>query len=167
MPDEYLLKICVLCCPDELLTQSLRSYADGGMEPSYRFTLGFTVPIKTIKIDNNSIKLILFDISTGPTNPNLFRGASGAVFAFSKGNHSFVRSAIEHYHEFRQHIPESAIAFVGLHDDSEVVTQAEGQSLAQELGVDYFEMAIDDLQTLDAVVRSLVQKVLIHKGQSV
>ena len=91
------------------------------------------------------------------------------VFVFSKRDHSFVELAPDHYHEFRQHIPNPIVpvAFIGLHDDSEVVTQAEGQSLAQELGVDYFEMAIDDLQTLDAVVRSLVQKVLIHKGQSV
>ena len=48
-----------------------------------------------------------------------------------------------------------------------IITTADGQALTQELGADYLEMAVDDLQTLDAVVRSLVQKVLIHKGQSV
>ena len=66
------------------------------------------------------------------------------------------------FHEFRRHIPHPAvpIAFIGLHSDSEVVTIVEGQELAQELGVDYYEMETDDLQTLDAVLRSLVQKIL-------
>ena len=66
--------------------------------------------------------------------------------------------------DFREHIPEPTvpIAFVGLHDESEVVPQAEGQSRAQELGADYFEMA-DDLQTLDTVLKSLLRKVIVLK----
>ncbi|MFX1286593.1 MAG: hypothetical protein ACFFB5_23350 [Promethearchaeota archaeon] len=172
---EYLLKICVLCCPDELLTPSLCSYADRTPNSSTRSSLGVLAPFPTKQItaNNNNIKLILDDISTkeffDKLRPTYFRGASAAVFAFSKADRTFFKSAIKHYHEFRTHIPDLAVpvAFIGLRADSEVVPQVEGQSLAQECGATYFEMAVDDLSTFDAVVRSLVQQVLTHKGQSV
>ena len=164
--DEYLLKILMICFPDEVLTKSLRSYAGGVSEPKQRLAFGVDIPTKTIKMDNNVIRLLLAYISTnpvfGPPRPSLFRGSSAAVFAFSKSNRSYMTSTKSMFHEFRRHIPHPAvpIAFIGLHSDSEVVTIVEGQELAQELGVDYYEMEADDLQTLDAVLRSLVQKIL-------
>ena len=169
---KYLLKICILCCPDELLTQSLRLYADSVHLANKRYYLGFDLPTKHIKLDNNRIQLLLANISTYPSvsaRPSYYRGASAAVFAFSKSDHSFLESAIDHYHEFRQHIPEPTVpvAFIGLLDESEVVTQIEGQSLAQELGADYFEMAVTDLQTLDIVLKSLTRMVLRKYNNSI
>ena len=168
MPNEYLLKICVLCCPDELLTPSLCSYVGSTPKSSIRSTIGVLTPIPTkqITVNNTNIKLILVDISTKEffekLRPTYFRGASAAVFAFSKSKHSFVESAIGHCHEFQRYIPTLAvpIAFIGLYGDSEEVTEVDGQSLAQELGVDYFEMVATDLQTLDVVLKFLTRKVL-------
>lgn len=168
-----LFKICIFCYPDELLTPSLRSYANGVAGPPSRSVSGFIIPTKFIKMDNSYIQLILVDISTNPvfegvknpSYPNYIRGASAAIFAFSKGNHSFIKSALDHYHEFRQHIPDSTlpVIFIGLHNESEVVTLAEGQSLAQNLSADYYEMAVDDLQTLDKVLHSISRKVIAFK----
>ena len=165
----YLLKICVLCCPDELLTPSLWSYVGRTPESYTRSTLGVLEPFPTkqITVNNNNINLILVVISTEEffekLRPDYFRGASAAVFAFSKSKHSFVESVIDHYHEFRRHIPNPTvpIAFIGLHEKSEEVTEANGQSLAQKLGADYFEMVATDLQTLDMVLKFLARKVLI------
>ena len=148
---EYLLKISVVCCPDNLLTQSLHSYVGGIFDPSTKSTTGVNLCSKQIKVDTTNIKLILVDISTDPVfepnYPNYIGGESAAVFAFSKSNPRFVESVIAHYHEFRRHIPTPAvpIAFIGLYSDSEAVTEADGQSLAQELGADYFEMVATDL----------------------
>ncbi|MHA2246341.1 MAG: hypothetical protein ACXADY_15360 [Candidatus Hodarchaeales archaeon] len=164
--DEYLLKICIFCYPDKLLTHSLRSYTVENPDPSTRSVLGLFTFTKQITVDNDNIKLILPDISTHPFfehhYPSYIRGVSAAVFAFSKSNPSFVESATDHYHEFRKHIPEPTVpvAFIGLYDESEVVTQAEGQSLAQDLGADYFEMDSTDLQTLDMILKVLIKKVL-------
>ncbi|UCG00661.1 MAG: hypothetical protein JSW11_13705, partial [Candidatus Heimdallarchaeota archaeon] len=171
--DEYLLKICFLSLPDNLLTQSLHSYA-GRIPDPFTKSLGVQIPTKQINMDNNNIKLILVDISTDPVFegvknprfPNYIRGASAAVFAFSKSNNSFVESTIEYYHEFRKHIPDPTVpvAFIGLHDDDpETVTLQEGQSIAQELGADYFEMAATDLQALDRILRLLVKRVIALK----
>lgn len=170
---EYLLKICIFCYPDRLLSPSLFSYADGGLDPLTKSTTGVNILPKQITVVNANIKLILTDLSTNPVfkvlYPNHIRSASAVVFAFSKSNHKFFDSAIALYHWFKQHIPHPvpAIAFLGLHSDPEIVSQKDGQALAQELSVAYFELAVDDLQTFDAVVRSLFQKVLLHKGESV
>ncbi|MFX0207033.1 MAG: hypothetical protein ACFFDT_13680 [Candidatus Hodarchaeota archaeon] len=177
---DYLVKICIVCYPDDLLTPSLRSYVSGRFDPSTRSTLGSFFPRKQIKsttgvnihpkqimVGTINIKLHVCDISTDPVfkpnYPRYFRGTSAVVFAFSKGNHSFIKATIDHYHEFRRLLPDVPVAFIGLSDESEVVSLVDGQSLAQELAVDYFEMAASDLQALDAVLRSLLKKILTRK----
>ena len=165
--DEYLLKIGFFCFPDDLLTSSLHLYADKVFEPSRRSSLGVDIPTKHIKLANKDIKLILTNISTDPHfTPKClyyFRGASAAVFVFSKSNRSFFDSTRTLVHEFYRHISDLPITFIGLQDDPEVVTFSEGQSFSQELGADYFEMAVDDLQALDKIIRSLSQKIIALK----
>jgi len=159
-------KICVLCSPDDILTKLLPAYTEEISKPTKRIIGLDFYQVKNIKIDDNIIRLLLIVISTqfcfASSCPTYFQGASAAVFAFSKSKYSFVESTIGLFYEFRRHIPEPTvpIAFVGLHDEVEVVPQTEGLSLAQEFGVDSFEMAVDDLQTLDAVLKSLLQKVM-------
>ncbi|MFX1286584.1 MAG: hypothetical protein ACFFB5_23305 [Promethearchaeota archaeon] len=41
-----------------------------------------------------------------------------------------------------------------------MVTRVDGQSIAQEWGATYFEMAVDDLKALDTVLKSHSQKVI-------
>ena len=164
--DEYLLKICVIGFPDEILTASLRSYSDGPMDPSTRNSFGYEVPTKQIRLDNDLIRLILFDISNkhdfGRRIPGVFRGSSAAIFAFSHSNLNFIDSLKKWYYLFREYIPQPTvpIAFIGVHGDPEVTSTSGSQELAQELGGDYYEMVVDDLQTLDVVLRSLSRKVL-------
>ena len=166
--EAYLFKICFFCYPNELLTPSLYSYAD--RKPSIRRIPGLNVIYskkKYFKLDDTNVRVVLTDISTKPVyasvRPSYSRGAVAAVFAFSKGSDTFLESAISLFHEFRRYFPNVPIAFVGLHGDSEVITHGEGQSLAQDLGVDYFEMAATDLQTLHTVLKSLLRKVIALK----
>ncbi|MFX1514784.1 MAG: hypothetical protein ACFFC6_00605 [Promethearchaeota archaeon] len=170
--NEYLLKVCLFCYPDALLSPALHSYAGSKYYPTQRLSFGVDIPTKRIHLNNDKIKLILADISTNssfapqhPRLPRYLRGASAVVFAFSKSNHRFLKAAIDQYLEFRQHIPDGPIVFIGLFEEHEVVTHAEGQSLAQELGAEYFEMAVNDLQTLDLLLRSLSRKVLATKHE--
>jgi hypothetical protein len=72
-------------------------------------------------------------------------------------------AVIDHYYKFREFIPKGPVVFLGLHGDTEVVSLAEGQSLAQDLGVDYFEMAATGLETLDTIVKFLLRKPIVLK----
>ena len=69
------------------------------------------------------------------------------------------------YYEFKDLHLHSAppSAFVGLYGDFEGVSQLEGQARAQELGVSYYEMAVDDLKALDLIIRSLSRKIIALK----
>ena len=167
--NEYLLKVCLFCYHDALLSPTLHSYARSKhYNPTQRLSFGVDIPTKQIHLNNDKIKLILADISTNSSfasqSPRYLRGASTVVFVFSKSNHSFLKAAVNQYHECKQHIPDVPVAFIGLSEENEVVPLAEGQSLAQEVGADYFEMAADDLQVLDTVLKSLSQQVMDMKA---
>ena len=118
---EYIIKISILCHPDNALTKSLHSYADGKFESGTKDSLGIDLPTKKVRIDDIVFVLFLADISTHPgfdsLRPNHFRDSSAAIFAFSKSNFSFLESAKSLYYEFRQHIPHPAvpITLIGLH----------------------------------------------------
>lgn len=159
---DYSLKMCIFCYPDELLTHSLRSSAHEVFE---RDTMGFNTPTLSFELNSDFLKLILMEISTDPsflpTNRGYYGGTSAAIFAFSKTDYSYYKSAIDHYHDFRKVIPQCPVVVLGLFGESEVVTQAEGESLAQELGVDYVEMTASDLQALETVLKSLSRKVIV------
>lgn len=159
--DPYVLKISFLSYPDEVLTPLLRSYADVVQDSSHRSTLGFSFSTKSIKVDDNFIKLILLDISTKPyfgsISSSHFSGSAAAVFAFSKSNDRFFNSTKELFHKLKRDNPNfpRLLIFIGVLDKSEVVTTAQGQELTHELGGAYDEMTPDDLQTFDSIVQFL------------
>lgn len=165
--DKYgplVLKICFFSYPDEALTPLLRSYADIVQDPFLRTTLRHAMSTKHITVDNKSIKLLLVDISTEPyvgsyRARNLV-GSSAVVFAFSKNQTRFLDSTKDLFRKLKQNIPDFPlyITFIGLLDDSEIVTTPKGQDLAHELGGAYYEMTSADLPTLDAILRSLARK---------
>lgn len=166
---EFFVKISMPCYPDELLFPTLLSYADRSFHPSTRLTAGATLPSKQIKLENNLIRLFLADFSTkrhfAPLRLNYIRGSSAAVFAYSKNNRKFLDSAIALYRWFKRHTPHPVpiVAFLGLHADPELVSQKDGEALAQELNVDFYEMAVDDLQALDTILMLLLRKVIVLK----
>ena len=159
------LFISILCHPDKILTPSLCSYAGVVVSDKRRL---FGVLTKVIQVDTTPMKLILKDTTTHPdehpTRESYAYGSSAAIFAFSKSHLRYLASIKESYNEFKQcHIHHPVlpiISLIGLHSDPEIVTTLEGQAAAQELGVAYYEMAVDDLQTLDVILRSLSHQVL-------
>ena len=161
------IKISITCYPDELLTPTVLSYSDDSFEYSKRALIGTCLPMKKITLNNNKFRLFLADFSTkphfgAPLRFSFLRGSAAAVFAYSKSNRKFLNSALTMYRWFKKHIPlpVSAIAFLGLHADPEIVSQKDGEALAQELHVDFYEMAVDDLQALDTILKSLLLKVM-------
>ena len=162
--DPLFLKICFFSYPDEVLTPLLSSYADVTQPSLLRPVQRHLISTKHITLDNTSIKLFLVDISTDPfvgsyRARNLV-GSSAVVFVFSKNDTRFFDSTKDLFRKLKHHIPDLPlyIAFIGLLGDSDTIPTSTGQDLAHELGGDYFEMAPNDLQTFDTLVRSLARK---------
>lgn len=169
MDGSYLInKISIFCFPDDALSDSLRSYTDGGgFDPILRYSLGFNIYTKIILWDDFwRFKLILINISTDPwfsqQLPSFIEGSAAVIFAFSKTDPTFVWAAVDLYYNLRrmeQYFPPFLpVVFIGIEGDPEEVSAAECRSLVQELGVDYREMAPSNLSTFDSVLQSLLQR---------
>ena len=105
---EYLVPICVFNHPEDLAIQLIKNYT--GPLSQYRTPLQHFPPVyKRITIDNKRILLILHLNAGLPfyTKREFFyKGALGAIFAFSKTNSNSIMRTKEFYQDFRNYVPQ-------------------------------------------------------------
>ena len=141
---EYLIKICILGRNSEINIQFGRLIATGFFDKDYSPTLGVDIPTRKIIVNGDTIKLIIV-VTAGQEffdelRPNYYRGASAAILLFDKGDRKSFEGISDLFNEFKQHIPHKVpITLVGVKTESEKISKEEGQQLAQELGLHYFE----------------------------
>ncbi|MHA2074497.1 MAG: GTP-binding protein, partial [Candidatus Hodarchaeales archaeon] len=61
MRDEWVLKICAAGSFQVGKTSLIRRYAEGKFSESYTPTIGVDVTVKRVTIDNQQVKLLLWD----------------------------------------------------------------------------------------------------------
>ena len=108
MPDEYLLKICIIGSPDKLKTTMARIFIEGKFTQDYLPTLGVAITTKQIHINNYDVRLILVDTSGkeffGKDRPSYHRGASAAIITLDKGDRDSFKAVRSWYKEFLNEI---------------------------------------------------------------
>lgn len=116
MPDEQLLKICIVGSSD-LKTEWIRRYAEGKFTADYLLTHGMDITTKQIQVDGNNIKLILVDIASqeyfGKLGPSYYRGSAAAVITFDKSNRDSFNAVKDWYKEIKSIHLSIPIALVG------------------------------------------------------
>ncbi|MHA1944854.1 MAG: Rab family GTPase [Candidatus Hodarchaeales archaeon] len=142
--NEFLLKICILSRNSEISSQFGRLIATGFFDKDYSPTLGVDIPTRKIIVNGDTIKLIIVitrgEEFFGKLRPNYYRGASAAILLFDKGDRKSFEGISDLLNEFKQHIPHKVpITLVGVKTGSEKISKEEGQQLAQELELHYFE----------------------------
>ena len=166
MPDPYLVKICIVGTPNELKTKLNRTFCGYQTDPDTLLTLGVEVLTNQIQVAANLVKLILVDTAGqqffGKLRPSYYQGASAAIITFAKEDRTSFKAVKGWYEEFKKHIPQPSvpIALVGFITDSEEVTTEEGQNLAEELGVSYYETKPSDRSIMADVCQDLSFKIL-------
>ncbi|MFX0207032.1 MAG: Rab family GTPase [Candidatus Hodarchaeota archaeon] len=162
---EYLIKVSVIGSSRQLQTRFIRSFVGGKFTPDY-LTAGCDISTKWIQVDSTNIQLLLFDISGkiifNELRPKYYRGSSAALIGFDMGDRASFKAVEDWYKEFRQFIPHStvSIALVGLITKLEKIITAEGQNLAEDLGIYYYETYIKDKNTIEGIFHDLAYKVL-------
>lgn len=161
---EHLVKICVIGSHTELNQKFGRLTANSIPETDYLLTLGSDIPIKRMILDNKEIKLIIVVLSgkelfseDKPDHTGKYRGASGCVILFDKGDVVSFQTVSEWYQEFRKTIynPSVPIGIVGIKSKKEAVTTDEGKLLTEQLKAVYYETAIDDERQIDKILRKM------------
>ena len=164
MPDPYLLKICIIGTPNELKTKMNRNFC--GYQPNTLLKTGVEILTKEIRVAGNFVKLILVDTAGqeffGKLRPSYYRGASAAIITFAKEDRGSFKAVKDWYKEFKKQIPKSSvpITLVGFITDSEAVTTEEGQNLAEELGISYYETKPTNRRIMAEVCQDLALKII-------
>lgn len=179
---EGLVKICLIgSVPTKLKTKFIRRFAEDKYDSNYLPTLGVDITTKKIIIDDYPVKIILVDTAGqeffGKLRPNYYRGASGAIIFFDKGDIKSFTEVPKWLKEFRDNleekIPESIkkkyyshqplpdptpVAIVGLITETEKVSLKKAQALADQLKVAYFECLPTEGKEVVKVIEYFVRK---------
>ncbi|MFW9905740.1 MAG: hypothetical protein ACFFFH_15510 [Candidatus Thorarchaeota archaeon] len=161
---EYLVPICVFSHPEDLAIQLIKTYT--GPLPQYMTVLPHFPPVfKRITIDNKRILLIL-QLNAGlpfyTKREFFYKGALGAIFAFSMAKKNSIVKTKEFYQDFRNYVPQTEISVVtiGISNELEAISSDEAQALAKELGANYYEIEETDQQTLTDIFSLLTRRAL-------
>ncbi|MHA1942416.1 MAG: Rab family GTPase [Candidatus Hodarchaeales archaeon] len=177
-----LMKICLIgSAPAKLKTGFIRRYADDKFEENRLPTLGVDITTKIINIDGSRIKIILVDIAGqeffGEIRPGYYRGASGAIIFFDKGDYTSFTEVPKWLKRFRDNLEEkipdsikkkyyshqpppdpTPVAMVGLITETEEVPLKKAKALADQLEIAYFECLPTEGKELGKVIEYLVRK---------
>jgi hypothetical protein len=179
--NEYLLKICIIGSNSDLVYKFGNLTADTTWEVNYMSTLGVDMPTKKIKMEDNSIKVVIMNIAgddysdaigTDEQRENWIKqrdswdsGASGCCIIFDKGKReSFLK--VDDWYKGYSGKNKSPVVIVGLITDTEEVSTEEGQQLSEKLDTMYYETALKDKTTIEGIFHYFVQKFLDSKKSS-
>ncbi|UCG02721.1 MAG: GTP-binding protein, partial [Candidatus Heimdallarchaeota archaeon] len=180
-PPKELLKICLIGYPDELKNNWVRRFTEGKFTTSYLPTQGVDILTKLIQVDGNNIKLILVDIASQDffrkSLASYYRGSSAAVITFDKSNSDSFNAVKDWYKEIKSIHPSIPIVLVGFIPKKvniptflkiqkarslppteeelyeEIITDE--QSLAEELGLSYYETRPNDKRISEQIFHDL------------
>ena len=163
---EYLLKICIIGTNFKLRDKLIRSYAEDYSDDRTHETTGVNISTHKVSIDNTHIKLILVNIAGqeffGKLRPNYYRGASACIIVFDKSDRRSFDTVPDWLKEFQTHIlsPDIPIAIVGINTKSKNVSNEEGNALADQLDLAYFETSYPKFRNAQEIFQYLARKVI-------
>ena len=184
---EELIKICLIgSIPVKLKTEFIRSYAEDKFDGNYLPTLGVDITTKKITFKDHPLKLILVDTAGQKffkkLRPNYYRGASGVIILFDKGDYKSFTDVPNWLKEFRDNLypnieqwnkyhtnwdriktpfpsPDLIPVFlIGLITKPEEVSMEEAKALANQMEATYFECLPTEGKKILKVFDHLIMK---------
>jgi hypothetical protein len=121
------------------------------------------IHVRKIRVNDNKIKLILVgqgETPFGNIDTQYCRGAQAAIILFDKDDRSSFNRVKDWFDELFARIPDksNSLALVGVITENNVITKSEGEKLADELGMNYYETTMDDEKLKTRIFQELVKK---------
>lgn len=141
-----------------------------GFGSDYMKTIGADFARKNTTIRGKNLNFQLWDLYIDSqfkvSRPVYFVGTLGLIIYFQKSDRNSFKAVLRLFEEFSDHTnlpleayPKECLVIVGITtDNNEVVTTEEGQSLAVELGMTYYEISIKS--------REKVAKIFTNMGEA-
>ncbi len=168
--NEYLLKIVPVGISSIINCKIARTLTRDKFSINYTHFHSFGQDTVTTRIENaiQPVKAIFVipnvDVVFDTLRRNYYRGTSAAYFYFHKGFRKTFTAILDLIKEFTDQVPSvipyTLVGYLSNSKKSEEVTTQEGEELAEQLGVRYYEFSLDDHIATMKVFRYLVNKVI-------
>lgn len=171
MRDEWVLKICAAGSFQVGKTSLIRRYAEGKFSEAYTPTIGVDVTVKRVTIDNQQVKLLLWDTAGqevfGRIRPMYFEGSFGCIIVYDitrpETFHELDRWIAEFRAQDRQDAP---IAIIGNKidlEDKRGVSTEEGLKFTESRSLPFVETSAKlGGAEIELMYTKLVREYLAH-----
>ena len=155
----------------------LLRYANDSFSPTFITTIGIDFKIKNIEIDDKRVKLQIWDTAGQERfrtiTPSYFRGAQGIVLVYDVTDRRSFESIRNWISQIQQHadVHVNKILVGNKCDmlDEKVVSTEEGQKLASEFGMQFWETSAKNDVNVEQSFQSIAKSVkdrLLADGQT-
>ncbi|MHA1267665.1 MAG: Rab family GTPase [Candidatus Helarchaeota archaeon] len=167
---KYVFKIVVIGDGAVGKTSLIARFAEKSFQAEYKPTLGTNIVIKELKLDNNQIKLLLWDIAGQSKWRDVrhlyYKGAQGCILVFDVSRPGTFESIPAWYNDlikFSGDIPRILLANKVDLVDIRKITADQAKKAADELNAPYFETsAKDGTQVNEAFER--ISTLILERG---
>ena len=149
-------------------TSFIIKYTDDCFQEVYLSTVGIDYKIKTIDLDDKQYKLFFYD-TTGQEKFralafNTVKNADGVILMYDITNKESFKSIPEWIKNVRERKGDDfPLILLGNKIDKEdkrVITKEQGEDLAEEYNIDFFEISNKDGNNIDEAIFTFLKKIL-------
>lgn len=169
---DYTLKILTIGESGVGKTCILLRYTDNKFSKHHLTTIGIDFKTKLIKMNDKTIKLYVWDTAGQERFRNItqqyYNGADGIFLVFDVNDKESFTKISDWMRQILSCNKKDRIGLILLGNkidtDTRVVSEEEGNNLANEYGIKYFETSALNKYNIDESFNALIKEILIKKG---
>nr|KAG5709595.1 hypothetical protein BaRGS_001645 [Batillaria attramentaria] len=171
---DYMFKLLIIGNSSVGKTSFLFRYADDSFTSAFVSTVGIDFKVKTVFRQDKRVKLQIWDTAGQERYRTIttayYRGAMGFILMYDVTNEESFNAVQDWCTQIKTHAWSNAsVVLVGNKcdlEDSRVVSQAKGQDLASDLGLEFFETSAKENINVKAVFERLVDIICDKMSES-
>ena len=165
---DFLFKILIIGDSGVGKTCILSRFTKNNFIEKHITTSGLEFNNKILKVDNRPIKLQIWDTSGLETSQNYYKGALGIIITYDISDINSFEDVRNYMTSIDIYSPnDTCKVLVGNKSDKidRAVSYQEGQSLAEEFGIEFFETSAKEQKNIDKVFDYLSKEILKSKSK--
>jgi small GTP-binding protein len=169
----FTFKIIVCGDPSVGKTSTILRFTDNAFTRSYLPTIGVNISEKIVNIENNLVKLVLWDLAGQQKfeqmRSHFYQGVEGVLFVFDLTNNKTFNSIQNWHDDINSSIGRKVEAAYLLGNKCDLAEEREiakeqGDSLANELSLSYYETSALTGEKIHETFKELAESLLNQKG---
>ena len=172
---EFIYKILLLGDSSVGKTCFLMRYTDNTFQDIHMSTIGLDYKLKNVQLENGKmVKIQVWDTAGQDRfrsiTKNYYKGAHGIILIYDITENKSFENVKNWMNQIKEEVPDKVtIVLVGNKKDDEEhrkVTTEQGESMAKEFGVMFFECSAKTGENIDGIFNDLVKKVVDNFSKS-